>query len=131
MAILKTIPEESVTHRVNLVTLNLEEKAAYVKVDIGGNGVYLKRKILEIGDWNMDSLSPVYVAHGLSISNIRRVTILIRDDANTSYYNFESYGSFFIGVTNISLNRTFSSIFDSTSFDSTSYNRGWVIIEYV
>lgn len=100
-------------------------------IDAGGNGTYLKRKILEIGNWNMDSLTTFYVAHGLSISNIRRVTTLIRDDANTSYYNFESYGSFFIGVTNISLSRTASSLFDSTSFDSTSYNRGWVIIEYV
>jgi len=101
------------------------------------NGVNLKTKILDIGDWNMDTTNSINVAHGLTLANIRNITWIIRDDANTTYYsphdNVLGYSANIntIGATNINLVTNLSSLFSTTAFDSTSYNRGWITITYV
>jgi hypothetical protein len=103
--------------------------------------------VVEIGDWNMDSTFDVSVNHGLADhKKIRSINVIIRDDADTNYYNLNaalSSGSAPSGVsgqvgivssTTIQLTRTSSANdgwFDSTAFDSTSYNRGWITIGYV
>ena len=59
------------------------------------------------------------------------------DDALEFEVNFSdnfsaSYnGSIHVNGANLSLVRETSGHFDSTSFDSTSYNRGWITIQYV
>lgn len=99
-------------------------------------------KIVEIGDWNMDSSSAVNVLHGLTdFKKIRSITGMIRNDADTIYYPLLSAASTgtatsliaVIGVTStlIQITRTDGSIFDAIAFDSTSYNRGWLVIGYV
>ena len=95
-------------------------------------GSYLKTKIIEIGDWNMDVTQSVSVAHGVSLANIRAISVMIRDDANTLYYG-EGAGLDYARANSalIDLWRTGSGGFDNTSFDSTSFNRGWIIIDYV
>lgn len=104
-------------------------------------GAYLKKKVVNIGDWNMDSTVSVTVAHGLAdFKKIRAIDCIVRNDSDTTYANLlalapggsqEPGGSAqFIDSTNITLVRKTSGTFDSTSFDSTSYNRGWVTITY-
>lgn len=99
-------------------------------------------KIVEIGDWNMDSSSAVNVLHGLAdFKKIRSITGMIRNDADTIYYPLLSASTTgngtpliaVIGVTStqIQLTRTDGSIFDAIAFDSTSYNRGWLVIGYI
>lgn len=94
-------------------------------------------KIIDIGDWNMDSTGVITVAHGLTFANIRGVSVTIRNDLNTVYYPIEysllgvSSGSVSVQSTDIALLRTASGFFDTTDFDSTSYNRGWITITYV
>lgn len=112
----------------------------------GGN----KYKTVEIGDWNMDtttSLSIPITSFGLEDSDtglgrIRGVQCRIRDDAAQSnrdicYINgsFTLDGSVSaedegIGGINILLSRRTGGVFDSASFDATSYNRGWVTVWY-
>ena len=103
--------------------------------------------VIEIGDWNMDSTFDVYVTHGIADhKKIRSVNVIIRNDADTSYYNlYQALASGtapsgvsgqtgIISSTTIQLTRTSSANdgwFDGTDFDSTSYNRGWVTIGYV
>lgn len=98
------------------------------------SGAYLKQKIVDIGDWNMDTTSPLAVAHGLTLSKIRDVAVMIRNDADTTYYllNDTTNGGSILSIdaTNVNLERTAAGIFDNTSFDSTSYNRGWITITY-
>jgi hypothetical protein len=102
-------------------------------------GQLKKTKIINIGDWNMDSSTAVAIAHGLTRSKILSVDILIFDDANTysiSIFGSGSssssyYGGYFIDNTNINIVRTTSGYFDSTEFDVTSYNRGVITIEYL
>ena len=106
--------------------------------------INLKTKIIEIGDWDMNANDGVSVAHGLSdYTKIISVKAMIRPDAgNNETYplcdvmnNFATDGVeggiLRIDATNIDLRRFLGGFFDSVSFDSTSYNRGWVIIKYM
>ena len=103
---------------------------AYVDTKIAS----LNTKILEIGDWNMDSTLLVQVAHGVTLSKIRTISVLIREDSNTNYHDFaardEGASYAFADATYITLSRKNAGVFDSTSYDSTSYNRGWITIQY-
>jgi hypothetical protein len=100
----------------------------------------LNCKIIDIGDWNMDTTSGIQIAHGLGADyvKIRNVSVIIRDDANTKVYRITypiggtvSGGITFIDNTNIQLTRTSGAGFDNAQFDSTSYNRGWITFEYI
>lgn len=95
--------------------------------------------IVEIGDWDMDSSPAKVVAHGISdFKKILSVNGTIRDDADTGYYPLMRWdptglieaGEIFRDSTNIFISRTTGGFFDSADFDSTSYNRGFLIIQY-
>ena len=45
----------------------------------------LKYKILNIGSWNMNSIGSIDISHGLTLSNIISVSILIIDDDGDKY----------------------------------------------
>lgn len=96
--------------------------------------------VVQIGDWNMDTTSSKNVAHGLpDYKKIRSLTAIIRDDSDTVYTSitgadtlFPNYGALETnGSTNIALSRVNLGYFDSNSYDSTSFNRGWITIGYV
>jgi len=97
-------------------------------------GTELKVKVIEIGDWNMDSTSSVNVTHGLTITDVRNVDVVIRAN-NGDIYSIRGDGAdgYWRSSTAsyIYLVRTASGLFDSANFNSTSYNRGWVTIWYV
>jgi len=110
-------------------------------------GDVLLTKIVNIGDWNMDSTSTKAVAHGISnYKKIRSISCIVRSDDDSEYLNLNvsigsSEGSYksagyingvsLLDSSNIALARESGMYFDSTSFDSTSYNRGWVTIQYI
>lgn len=102
-------------------------------------------KVVEIGDWNMDTTLSVAIAHGLGTAwkNIRSINAIIRNDSDDAYYDLqwtlaqgvglESAGSIdTIDSTTITLRRASRAVspfgFDSPDFDATSYNRGWLYI---
>jgi len=102
------------------------------------DGAVLRHKVIDIGDWDMDADVFVQVAHGLTLSKIRGISALIRRDDDLFYYDFMAFngsgtGSHYINAsdTNINLYRHTSGTFDSTNYNSTSYNRGWITIQYV
>jgi len=109
-------------------------------IDAGANGTTLKCKIIQIGDWNMDSTNAVNVAHGLSSNylKIRAIRAMILHDDGAQYFALESVttggaiggGTGTIDSTNVQLVRVISGVFDSTNFDSTSFNRGFLFITY-
>jgi hypothetical protein len=100
----------------------------------GKDGGTLK-KYLEIGDWNMLSTSQLNISFataGVTYDKIIGLRAMIRNDSDTNGYEINFAGYVYKHSTNgISLNRNPAGAFESTSFDSTSYNRGWVIIEYL
>ena len=103
----------------------------------------LRRKTIEIGDWDMDATASITVAHGLTNDlwkNVKYIEIVIRNDADTEYYtdSHDTAANADGGIeinkidnTNITINRAGSGTFDSANFDTDSdYNRGWVTIWY-
>ncbi len=105
-----------------------------------------KSKIVEIGDWNMDSTSTVSIAHGLTSSKIRSFNVSIYPDGSSSILlpiDYVDMASGFSGSTtlpsgasslsgsNIVLIRATGGSFDNTGFDQTSFNRGYITIMYV
>lgn len=100
------------------------------------SGAYLKTIVVNIGDWDMDGTLTVNVAHGLAdFKKIRIIDIIVRNDADTLYYELDRGNALGGGVasidtTNVTIYRTAPSDFDTTDFNSTGYNRGWVTITY-
>lgn len=102
-----------------------------------GAGSYLRTKLLEIGDWNMDATDTIAISHALTFSKIRGGKVLIRNDADTTYHTFPAPASLATGIerfsftaSDVEIARAVDGFFDSTAYDSTSFNRGWVIIDY-
>lgn len=98
-------------------------------------------KVVNIGDWDMSTatgVDTVDVLHGVSdFTKIRSVFALIRNDANTRMDPLQTgcispdQAVFNIDSNSIGLGRTIGNLFDNTSYDATSYNRGWLTIQYV
>lgn len=114
-----------------------------LKVDNGieTDGVKLKTKVIEIGDWNMVLTDFVIVPHGLGSDyvNIRNVRVIIRHDDDPKHFDLAgviifgtaiSGGVAQIDATNVTLMRIIGGQFDATTFNATSFNRGWVTITY-
>ena len=107
-----------------------------------GSSVNYATKTIDIGDWDMDADTTVFISHGLSATEwktIRAVNVIIRNDADAIYYNLETLKDFDgyleggtgdITSAKLFLNRRLLGFFDSVNFDSTSYNRGWVTVQY-
>ena len=98
-------------------------------VDQGG-GNNLKVKVIDIGDWDMVATVQVSIAHGLTASKIREISALIIADSTAGYFTFDSNngGASSADATNIILGRTTGGAFDSTTYDATPFNRGWITI---
>lgn len=91
----------------------------------------LKTKVLEIGDWDMDANATTSVAHGLTSDDIRSVQVMIKlDSATSTLTDLNAGGYAYVSTTNVILTRTGSGYFDNTSYDSTGYNRGFILIHY-
>jgi len=94
-------------------------------------------KVIEIGDWNMDSTSIVSINHNLTFTDIIGIQILIRDDGNslkTELSHLDSTtvsGTYSINSTLVTMIRTSGGFYDNTTYDQTSFNRGWVILSYL
>ncbi len=95
---------------------------------------------MEIGDWNMDIDLYTTVAHGFTLSTIRSISVLIRGDTGVNI--FRSFNCFDvqsaeilsqyieIDATDVTLIRDTDGALDGNAFDSTSFNRGFITLEY-
>lgn len=109
-------------------------------IETGTGAEVLHCKVVEIGDWNMDTVVQVDVAHGIANgqSKIRSIQAWIRFDDDSYRYNLCWIGSTGtlggavnrINDTEVQLLRVTTGIFDNTGFDATSFNRGHMIIWY-
>jgi len=100
----------------------------------------IKTKIIGIGNWNMDSVSGIYLNYGDDISwdKVVRISVLVHADSdalNKKSTSLDMGGTWEISPVSdngLMLSRTAGGIFDNTDFDYAyeSYNRGWAIIDY-
>lgn len=118
-------------------SIDPEHLADGTAVKITSGTPQLSTKVIEIGDWNMDTTASVSIPHGLTAANIRTLNVIIRNDAATTYSPSPATDDFLqfelahnYGVTNVAINRPNGGIFDSVLYDSTGFNRGWITITY-
>lgn len=114
-------------------------------VELGTGAGVMHTKIINIGDWNMntnDATAAPAIAHGLTATKIRSVSVIIQSDAGVPYdlrggtggstqALVAAQGNFQINATNVLLYRLSAGTFDSTDFNQTSFNRGWITIDYI
>ena len=102
------------------------------------NGLHVK--IVNIGDWDMNvsgaGSASVGIAHGLTIANIRSISVsIIKDAVNPDVTDLLTLGGGYWDLDNVSgdvnLRVETGGFYDSASYDDTSYNRGWITIQYV
>lgn len=110
------------------------------KFDLAVGTPNLRMKVIEIGDWDMDTDTNANVAHGIADhKKIRSISAIVRNDSDSSYHDLSQplsdgtvgggIGSF--NSVNIILSRTNTLPFATTDFNTSSaYNRGWVTITY-
>jgi spore germination protein YaaH len=96
---------------------------------------YRTQKKLDMGDWNMDTTASLLITHGVNTDAIRSVEVVILSDlvvTDYNVYNFERAGSYIFQTSpwRLSLSRDPGGFFDDPLFDATSYNRGYITIEY-
>jgi hypothetical protein len=109
-------------------------------IDPGDTGTFIKTKVIQLGDWDMDATASITVSHGLTASKIRSVTGYVRDDAATTYYPIGQGATNSSTVsdcevtsfdsTNVTLTRLTSGSFDGTDFNATTFNRGHIVVIY-
>ncbi len=97
-------------------------------------------RVIDIGDWNMLASTTLSVLIGMRHQQIRDVGATIRNDLDTGSYPLDCYIadatqggiSYSADLTGerILMERATGGLFDSNNFDSTSYNRGYILIEY-
>lgn len=106
----------------------------------GGDSIVVKVKTVQIGDWDMDTDATITVAHGLSDFFPVAASGGIINDTGGTFRIIGNYtaanataptdlGIDKIDATEITLKR--GSAMDNTSYDQTSYNRGYVVIWYI
>lgn len=105
----------------------------------------ISKVIIPINDWDMTTATGTSfcnVPHGITtpFGRIMSVRAWIRDDGGTTpqrpldWSNPStgvSAGTLEIDGVNVVLRRTSGGDFDNSSYNSTSFNRGWVTIEYI
>ncbi len=132
------IKADSIDERTTGAGVSIDSVVGSAKAGTGENLFF---KVIEIGDWNMDADPSVSVAHGLTATKIRAIlSVYIRADALNVYETLDTptlaFGQLVQGtaswdVTNVVLERDTGGAFDNTSYDSTSFNRGWITILHV
>lgn len=103
----------------------------------------LRRKVYEIGAWNMDSSASVTVSTDAVFSKVRGISfVILKDDNSNSYPNGQTLTGLTpaIECTAVGINisdelsvlmaRTSGGTFDSTEFNDTGVNRGYIIVEF-
>ena len=101
----------------------------------------VKKMVVNIGDWNMDSDGSINISEaslGVDIDDIFDVRVTIQIDGGGNKRSLVSGSSSSLSgawvldsnANQLILYRTASGFFDSVQFDQTSFNRGWVVIEY-
>lgn len=136
---------------ISIIEKNIEKNYSFGEIstyrDSAGveSTAKLKKKVIEIGDWNMDTTPTVSILHGLAgdvgfttIQQIREIQVLIRSDTglmmplNSASVSDGPNGAInAIDAFSINLIRYAApGEFDNGTYDQTPFNRGWITITY-
>lgn len=103
--------------------------------DVIEGGPEFKKKVINIGPWDMNNTAQMLVDHGListvALTDIRGVQVLVITDNTFKLHDLSTAGSWELMAEEIMLRRNASGIFDTSNFQDTSVNRGYIIIDYI
>ena len=135
-----TISEETATSGITIDGCLIKDAGVTAMIDQGGGSV-LKVSVIDIGDWDMDTVATVAINHGLTLSNIINVSAIVRNDADLVRHTLTpalvatpSEIEGFINSVNsaqVFLSRKTGGVYDVSTFSTTSYNRGWITIWHI
>ncbi len=98
------------------------------------------QKSVDIGYWNMDGTPSVSKSLGVSRDKVRGVDVIIRSDSNEMFplvypHSNEEFSGWWklctCSTACIVLSRKADYFFDQSGFNSTSINRGYILVSYV
>jgi hypothetical protein len=119
----------------SVMTSGIVEGDGGLRAGVGNQELLMNS--IDIGDWNMDTTAQLFVNHGLTLSKIDHISVLIKEDGDGLRIPLDnqvvSAGSGYCWgtATQIVLNRIAGGFFDSASYDATSFNRGRITIWYI
>ncbi len=97
----------------------------------------LLRDIVEIGDWNMSSTGIITVTIAMKIIRVRGIDVLIINDASTIVERLDGGNITGNANGNVALTGDYVQLavrdggaFDDGDHQTTSFNRGWMLIDY-
>ena len=93
----------------------------------------LRRKVFNIGSWNMNADQDKTVTTDIPFADTRLVSFTIFGDNGSfviSAGGILSVGTDVSGNLQIEITRTTGSIYDSSGFENTGINRGYVVVDY-
>lgn len=109
-------------------------KKLFVQTEPGNE---LKTKTFDIGDWDMTSATLITVAHGVDGTKIRTVIVSVQQDTGITSVNPAAVLDNRTTDTKVDWNDTdirlvsfTAGSYDSTAYDLTPFNRGWITIQY-
>jgi len=116
----------------------LKDESVNGDMDTTATPIGLSLKIMEIGDWDMDTVIGVSKLHNLEMEKIRILTVCIRDDINNNLQwakpiqvNPVDELWYEIDNSSVYVYRKIGGVYDANPlFDSIGYNRGWITILY-
>ena len=125
---------------LSFVNLTTKEQASTLTVGNGPWGIAQNPEGTKLYVSNSyDNTVSVNHYLGDDYKNIRKISVVVRNDDDDKYYATPvaasqdgqlQLGIGIVNATTITLWREAGGGFDANTFDSTSYNRGWVTIEY-
>lgn len=108
------------------------------------NGQILRIKVIDLGDWDMDTTGLLDIDTAIPYTNWIHAEITIRGDPGSAWLLQNLCGDYGAPTGNgrwnhelakgdniITIRRETGGIFDSIGFDQTPYNRGWLMLWYV
>ena len=101
-----------------------------VKAYVDTKTAALNTKIVNIGAWDITATGNTSVAHGVTFSKIRTVSVTIVEDSGTFYYDFLYAGLVAWNATNVTLTADASGTWDTANFNDAVIDRGWITIQY-
>ncbi len=115
--------------------------ALHVNTSLTVTHTVMLTKVVEIGAWNMDTNVSNNVVHGLGTAwkNIRKISAIVRDDADTFRIRLNRVSQSTDQVdgtidavtsTVVNLDRKGGGLFDTSTYSSIAISRGWVTFEY-
>lgn len=103
-------------------------------------GIVIRYKVLDIGDWDMDTIGGVSIAHGITNAKyIFSVSANVRLDTSVSFYLLTPSGGGSTAQegmimrwddTHIHLQRDAGGFYDTGAFSTTPFNRGRILVTY-